>query len=257
MSSSKPAVNSYPFHSKKCKNFGFIAFWSKSINEFVNKINDTSSHAHATHHDLLVKFVNNEYLGGTGELNHKKRVKGSKHDDLTISSDVIEFKFRSNRLESLPSVLKNRESIFKRNDYIYYSYFLERDRKDKTKILKIQNCIYYLIVIIFSRKIKPLNLKDLLNEVRQEEMAFTKEVALKSGVDLDEEELYAVGNMIKIRELERELEEKDKKLGEKDKKLGEKDKKLGEKDKKLGEKDKKLEEKDKEIERLKAQLKTK
>ncbi|KKM20258.1 hypothetical protein LCGC14_1647240, partial [marine sediment metagenome] len=40
---------------------------------------------------------------------------------------------------------------------------------------------------------------------------------------------YAVGNMIKIRDLERELEEKDKKL----------------------------EEKDKEIERLKAQLKTK
>ena len=134
MSSSKPAANSFPFHSKKCKNFGFIAFWSKNVNEFVNKINDTASHAHATHHDLLVKFVNNEYLGGTGELNHKKRVKGSKHDDLTISSDVIEFKFRSNRLESLPSVLKNRESIFKRNDYIYYSYFLERDRKDKTKI---------------------------------------------------------------------------------------------------------------------------
>ncbi len=60
-------------------------------------------------------------------------------------------------------------------------------------------------------------------------MGFTKEVALKSDVDLDEEELYAVGNMIKIQELKRELEEKDKKL----------------------------EEKDMEIKRLKAQLKTK
>ncbi len=96
--------------------------------------------------------------------------------------------------------------------------------------------MFYLIIVIFSREIEPLNLKELLNEVIKEEMEFTKEVALKSGVDLDEEELYAVGNMIKVRKLERELEEKDKKLEEKDKEL---------------------EEKDKEIERLKAQLKTK
>jgi len=45
-----------------------------------------------------------------------------------------------------------------------------------------------------------------------EEMEFTKEVALKSGVNLDEEELYVVGNMIKVRKLERELEEKDKEI---------------------------------------------
>jgi len=43
-------------------------------------------------------------------------------------------------------------------------------------------------------------------------MEFTKEVALKSGVNLDEEELYVVGNMIKVRKLERELEEKDKEI---------------------------------------------
>jgi len=250
MNSSNPGTNSRPFHSKKCKDFRFITFWSKKVNELVKKINDTTSHAHATHHDLLVKFVNNEYLGGTGELDNKKRVKGSKHDDLTTSSDVIEFKFRSNRLESLSAVLKNRETIFKRNDYIFFSYFLERGCKDKTKILKTQNCLYYLIVVIFSRENGPLNLKELLNEVSKEEIKFTKEVALKSGVDLDDEELYAVGNMIKIRELKRELEEKDKKLEENDKKLEEKDKKLEEKNKKL-------EEKDKEIERLKAQLKTK
>ncbi len=236
MDSFKPTAFSRPFHSKKCKNFGFITFWSKKVNELVKKINDTTSHAHATHHDLLVKFVNNEYLGGTGELNKKKRVKGSKHDDLTTSSDVIEFKFRSDRLESLPVVFKNRETIFKRNDYIYFSYFLERGYKDKTKIIKDQNCLYYLIVVIFSRENEPLNLKDLLNEVRKEEIKFTKEVAQKSGIDLDEEEFYAVGNMIKIGELERELEEKDKKLEDKNKKL---------------------EDKDKEIERLKAQLKTK
>lgn len=233
MSSSQPTTKSHPFHSKKCKNFVFIAFWSKKVNELVKKINNTTTHAHATHHDFLVKFVNKEYLGSTGELDHEKRMKGSKHDDLTISSEVIEFKFRSNRLKALPSVLKNREALFQRNDYIYFAYFLERGWKDKTKMLKTQDCIYYLIVIIFPRKTELLGLKKLLEKVREEEMKFTKEVAIKSDVDLDEEELYAVGNMIKIRELKRELEES-KRLHERI-----------------------MEEKDKEIERLKAQLKTK
>ena len=64
--------------------------------------------------------------------------------------------------------------------------------------------------MIFSREIEPLNLKELLNEVIKEEMEFTKKVAIKSGVNLDEEELYAVGNMIEVRKLELELEENDK-----------------------------------------------
>jgi len=66
--------------------------------------------------------------------------------------------------------------------------------------------------VIFSREIEPLNLKELLNEEIKEEMEFTKEAAIKSGVNLDEKELYAVGNMIKVRKLERELEEKDKEI---------------------------------------------
>ncbi|KKL70036.1 hypothetical protein LCGC14_2108940 [marine sediment metagenome] len=66
--------------------------------------------------------------------------------------------------------------------------------------------------MIFSREIEPLNLKELLNEEIKEEMEFTKEAAIKSGVNLDEKELYAVGNMIKVRKLERELEEKDKEI---------------------------------------------
>ena len=41
-------------------------------------------------------------------------------------------------------------------------------------------------------------------------MDFTKEVAEKSGIDMDDDELYAVGNMIKEIQLERKLEEKDK-----------------------------------------------
>jgi hypothetical protein len=56
-----------------------------------------------------------------------------------------------------------------------------------------------------------------LKEIRKEEINFTKEVAQKSGIDMDDEELYAVGNMIKEIQLERKLEEKDKIIGEKDK----------------------------------------
>ncbi len=41
-------------------------------------------------------------------------------------------------------------------------------------------------------------------------MEFTKEVAQKSGIDMDDEELYAVGNMINEIKLERKLEDKDK-----------------------------------------------
>ncbi|MCP6719103.1 MAG: hypothetical protein KJI71_02610 [Patescibacteria group bacterium] len=48
-------------------------------------------------------------------------------------------------------------------------------------------------------------------------MEFTKEVAQKSGIDMDDEELYAVGNMIKEIKLERKLEEKDKIIEERDK----------------------------------------
>ncbi len=48
-------------------------------------------------------------------------------------------------------------------------------------------------------------------------MEFTKEVAQKSGIDMDDEELYAVGNMINEIKLERKLEEKDNIIEEKDK----------------------------------------
>ena len=250
MSDSKNDPNSRPFRSKKCKNFKFIAFWSKKITDFFNLIEKTGSNAHVTHHDLLVKFVNKEYLNDAGEMDHKKREKGSKHDDLTTSSDIIEFKFRSNALESLPGVLRSAEEIFKRNDLIHFAYFRKRLKKDKTKIIKTRGCIYYLIIVIFPKDVERLNLKALLKEVRKEEIDFTKEVAKESGIDMDDEELYAVGNMVNEIKLERELEEKDKALKEKDKALKEKDKALKEKDKAL-------EEKDKIIKQLKEQIKSK
>ncbi|KKL24760.1 hypothetical protein LCGC14_2412090 [marine sediment metagenome] len=217
MSSSKPVAPSRPFHSKECKNFRFIAFWSKKITNFVDHIEKTGTNARVTHHDLLVNFVNEEYLDGAGELDHEKRVKGSKHDDLSLPSKVIEFKFRSSALTSLPGVLRNAKDIFTRNNFLYFAYFRRRIKKDQTKIIKTRGCIYYLIIIIFPKEIEQLNLKALLKEIRKEEMEFTKEVAQKSGIDMDDEELYAVGNMIKEIKLERKLEEKDKIIEEKDK----------------------------------------
>ncbi len=72
MSSSKSFVPSGPFHSKECKNFKLLAFWSKKISEFVEQIEKTGTNARVTHHDLLVNFVNEEYLEGVGELDHEK-----------------------------------------------------------------------------------------------------------------------------------------------------------------------------------------
>ena len=233
MSTHESASNYHLFHSKECKNLKFISFWSKKITDLVNQIKKTGSSARVSHHDLLVEFINRECYKGAGKLDGRQRVKDSKHDDLTLPSKIIEFKFRSSALESLPGVLRDTKDIFSRNDLIYFGYLRKRAKKDKTKIIKIQGCIYYLIIIVFQKEIEHLNLKALLKEVRKEEMIFTKEIAQKSGIDLDDEDLYAVGNMIKEIQLESIIEEKDKEI------------------------EKIIEEKDKEIEQLKARLKTK
>jgi tetratricopeptide (TPR) repeat protein len=243
-----PSHNSRPFQEKECKHFRFIAFWSEKVTRFVYEIKSTPSNAPATYHDLLVAFINKEYLSSAGRLNHKKREKGSKHDDLILPSEVIEFKFRSDALRSLSGVLRIRKNIFTRNDYLYFSYFRKWGKKSKTKVIKTRSCIYYLYTIIFKRDILDLDNKTLLKEVIKEEMEFTKEIAKKSDVDLDDEELYSVGNMIREIKLEEELAEKDKAVEEKDKAIEEKDKAIEEKDKAIEEKDKAIEEKDKAIE---------
>jgi hypothetical protein len=187
------------------------------VTRFVDEIKSTPSNAPATYHDLLVKFINKEYLNRAGKLNHKKREKGSKHDDLILPSEVIEFKFRSDALRSLAGILRIRNDIFIRNNYLYFSYFRKWGKKSKTKVIKTRSCIYYLYTIIFKRDILDLDSKTLLKDVIKEEMEFTKEIAKKSDVDLDDEELYSVGNMIKEIKLEEELAEKDKTIEEKDK----------------------------------------
>ncbi len=54
MSSSKTVAPSRPFHSKECKNFRFIAFWSKKITNFVDHIEKTDTNAR----DFLILNVN-------------------------------------------------------------------------------------------------------------------------------------------------------------------------------------------------------
>lgn len=55
---------------------------------------------------------------------------------------------------------------------------------------------------------------ELTNDVKPDAKDFAKEVASKSGVDLEKEEFIGVENILKVDDLERELEEKDKVLEE-------------------------------------------
>ena len=257
MNSARSKTKNVPFHSKECPHFRFLSFWSRKIMGFVAEIERTGTNARVTHHDLFVNFINKECFGQKGKGDQKRRIKGSKHDDLTLPSKVIEFKLRSKALESLPGVLREAHEIFKRNDHIYFGYLRKKGKRDENKDIKIRGCIYYLYVVIFSKEIEHLNLRDLLKEVRKEEIKFTKEIAKKSGLDMDDEELYAVGNMIREIQLERKLEEKDNVLKEKEKAIEEKNKALEEKDKALEEKNKVLEEKEQLIKKLKEQLHSK
>lgn len=163
---------------------------------------------------------------------------------------MIEFKIRSKALESLPSVLRDAEAIFERNHYLYFGYLRKRGWRDETKDIKIRGCIYYLYTLVISKQILSFNMRDLIKEITKEEIEFTKEIASKSGIDLDEEELYGVGNIIKEIKLVRRLEEKDQIIKDKEKQLEDKEKQLEE------ERELRLE-KEREIKRLKTQLEEK
>ena len=60
---------------------------------------------------------------------------------------------------------------------------------------------------------------ELTNDVKRDAKDFVKEVAGKSGVDLEKEEFIGVENIIKVDDLERELEEKNALLKEQEKLL--------------------------------------
>ncbi len=104
--------------------------------------------------------------------------------------------------------LNRRKDVFKLNDYFYFAYFVRRRNLDKTIVLKAQGCIYYMIILIFPKKVEALDMDELINNVKRDAKDFAKEVASKSGVDLEKEEFIGVENIIKVDDLERELEEK-------------------------------------------------
>lgn len=90
-----------------------------------------------------------------------------------------------------------------------------------------------MIVIIFPKKVKSIELKELLTEVKTEAIKFTKEVAEISGVDRKKEELIGVENMIKVEDLERQIAEQKDLLTEQKELLAKKEKEIEQLKKKL------------------------
>lgn len=227
-------------YSRKYDNFTFKAFWSVKVNNLVKKLLETKSKSHATHHEIVLTFINKRLFEGKGLFDKSKRKKGSTHIDLRIPSEngekeynSVEFKLRTSELEYLYDELWEGNKVFSRNDFLLFSYFLRRRWKEITKILKTPSCIYYLIVIIFPKKVKSIELKELLNEVKTEAIKFTKEVAEISGVDRKKEELIGVENMIKVEDLERQIAEQKDLLTEQKELLAKKEKEIEQLKKKL------------------------
>ena len=229
--------------------YEFIAFWSKEVIELIRELKKVHAKNSTTQHDLALRFVNDRLFEGKGTLIKGKPIKDQKYSGLKVflnatrNSITIEFKLRTSVLKYLQEELRDKEDLFSRNDYLYFSYFLQRKSKDKTKILKVYDCMYYLVVITFSKKVRGIDLKELVNKAKQDAKDFTEKVANESGVDFEEEELLGVENIIKVVDLERENQAKDKIIEEKEKTIEEKEKTIEEKDKiieKLREENKKL-----------------
>ena len=236
-------------------NFQIHAFWSKDITVLVNQITSHHAKSYATQHNIILTFLNETLFQGEGELNKEFRKRNKTYPDLKVPAketekgfEIVELRVHTSQLKYLRYELRIREKTFSNSDYLYYTFFLQAGSKEEGKIIKDRDCIYYLVIIKISKQTLSLPINELVEEIRMGTKDFTKELAEKSGLDVEKEELLGVENMIKVVDLER-------KLNMKVADLEERDKQLEERDKQLEERDKRLEEKDKEIERLKAQLK--
>jgi len=238
----------------KYQHYEFKAFWSKDVNSLIKELKALYAKSYTSQHDSALKFVNERLFEGKGEFIAGQRKKGELYSDLKVPIEVgtehitLEYKLCTSQLKYLRREIADIEDIFSRNDYFYFSFFLQRVWKNKTKILKVHDCMYYLVAIILSKKVRAIDLKELIDNIKQDAKDFTKKLAQESNVDLEEEELIGVDNIIKVVDLERENQEKDRKIKEKDDALKEKDDALKEKEKII----KKQEQ---EIERLRKQLK--
>lgn len=254
---------------KDYDSFKIHAFWSKDITALIEKITALPAKTYATQHDMVLKFINKKLYEGKGVFNKEFRVKGRRYFDLKIPIDdsienfeTVELKVHSSRLKYLKRELKKREHIFSNNDYLFFCYLLQVGSKDKGKVIKDRDCIYYLVIIILSKEIKTTPLEELVDEIKMGTEDFTKKLAEKSRIDKENEELLGVENIIKVVDLERKVDILKTQLGEMKAEIGEKEREIGEKEKELDKTERKLEEerslrkqKEKEIERLRSQLK--
>ncbi len=237
-------------HQRAFKSFAIKVLWSTEITQLIDEIEKVKGGSYATHHDIVLKGINALMFGGEGTFDKRFRVQGQKYFDLKIpmvkevkTFEYVEFKLRTDRLKFLREELKQREDVFSRNDYLYFSYFIWRTPKDPSVTLNGLICIFYLVIIIFTKECVKIELDELIAMVEKEEARVIKEVAELSEVDPDKESFEGMKNMIKI-EIQR-------------KKLLEKDQQLKEKDQQLKEKDQQLKEKDRIIKEMKEQLKEK
>ena len=223
------------------ENYDFIGFWSKRITQLIGLLIKEKGRAFATHHDRALECLNEILFNNLGIFNKEYRVRGQKYPDLkleinslTKSRVSVEYTLHSSGIKFLKQELKRRIGLFLLNDWFYFSFFLQREPKDKSKSLKVDSCIYYLVVICFSRKkVQEKDLNDLVSRLRMEHDDFVEKLAQESGVDLDEDDLIPVENIITVVELKRQIEVKNKALEEKDKALEEKDKIIKEQEKEI------------------------
>lgn len=235
-------------------NFQIHAFWSKDISALIAKITSQHGKSYATQHDLVLNFINDTLFEGKGELNKEFREKGKSYPDLKIplrdtkeGFEIVELKVRTSQLKYLRGELNKREKVFSTSDHFYFSYILQIGSKGEGKIIKDRACIYYLVIIKISKQTKTIPINDLVDAIKMGTDNFTKELAEKSGLDEEKEELLGVENMIKVVDLERKVSMLESTLDEKDKILIEE----------RIQHEEAVKEKDKEIQRLKNQLKEK
>ncbi len=142
-------------------------------------------------------------------------------------------------MKFLREELKQREDVFSRNDYLYFSYFIWRTPKDPSVTLNGRICIYYLVILVFTKESAKIELDELMVTVEKEEAKVVKEVAAISEVDPDKESFEGMKNTIKIEIQRKKLLEKEQQLQEKDRQLKEKDRLIREMKERLKEKESK------------------
>ncbi|KKM97999.1 hypothetical protein LCGC14_1162300 [marine sediment metagenome] len=235
------------FHDYKA--ISFHAFWSRDTSKVINEVLNKKSKSYATHHDIFLRFLNDKLFKGQGVLNREFRRKGKTYPDLLIPSktegkehEIIELRTHTSELKYLRLELNKREKIFAFSDYLYFAYFLRRVWKEKNEILKVHDCIYYLVIISIPKKTEKIPINELEAVIKMGAEDFNKKVAEESGIDSEREELLGVDNIFKAVDLERRLEEKGKQLKEKEDLIKEKEKQLKEKEKEIKQLKKQLDE---------------